>query len=203
MNYSSIDGILFNKEHTELILYPCSKSNVKYVIPNSVTSIANDAFYNCTNLESIVIPKNVHKIGDTAFGSCDNLLSITIENSSCIIYDSTYTIYTGMKGNGFYFNGTIYGYENSTAESYAKKYKKNFAVIDSESEFILGDANGDGHLRASDAAFIAKALAEASINGKKITVEDYPAADFNQDGKVTAADAAAIAKYLAELSIKK
>lgn len=203
MNYSSIDGILFNKEHTELILYPCSKSNVKYVIPNSVTSIANDAFYNCTNLESIVIPKNVHKIGDTAFGSCDNLLSITIENSSCIIYDSTYTIYTGMNGNGFYFNGTIYGYENSTAESYAKKYKKNFAVIDSESEFILGDANGDGHLRASDAAFIAKALAEASINGKKITVEDYPAADFNQDGKLTAADAAAIAKYLAELSIKK
>ncbi len=57
MNYSSIDGILFNKEHTELILYPCTKSNVKYVIPNSVTSIANDAFYNCTNLESIVIPK--------------------------------------------------------------------------------------------------------------------------------------------------
>lgn len=72
-----------------------------------------------------------------------------------------------------------------------------------ETYIVKGDANGDGHLRASDAAFIAKALAEASINGKKITVEDYPAADFNQDGKLTAADAAAIAKYLAELSIKK
>lgn len=202
MNYSSIDGILFNKEHTELILYPCSKNNVKYVIPNSVTSVANDAFYNCTILENIVIPKNVHKIGDTAFGSCDNLLSITIENSSCIIYDSTYTIYTGMNGNGFYFNGIIYGYENSTAKSYAKKYKKNFALIDSESEFILGDANGDGKLRASDAAFIAQKLAVASVNGKRIMAEDYPAADFNQDGNITAADAATIAKYLAEQSIK-
>lgn len=72
-----------------------------------------------------------------------------------------------------------------------------------ETYIVKGDANGDGHLRASDAAFIAKALAEASINGKKITVEDYPAADFNQDGKLTAADAAAIAKYLAEQSIKR
>ena len=67
---------------------------------------------------------------------------------------------------------------------------------------VKGDANGDGKLRASDAAFIAKTLAEASIAGKKINLEDYPNADFNEDGKITAADAAAIAKYLAEQSIK-
>lgn len=68
---------------------------------------------------------------------------------------------------------------------------------------VKGDANGDGMVRASDASFIAKLLAEASIAGEKVKIEDYPAADFNEDGKITAADAAAIAKYLAEQSIKK
>ena len=68
---------------------------------------------------------------------------------------------------------------------------------------ITGDANGDGKLAASDAAFIAKELAEASINSEKITAEAYPAMDFNQDGQVTARDAADIAKYLAEQSIKQ
>lgn len=68
---------------------------------------------------------------------------------------------------------------------------------------VKGDANGDGKVRASDAAFIAKILAEASIAGEKVKIEDHPSADFNEDGKITAADAAAIAKYLAEQSIKK
>ena len=56
--------------------------------------------------------------------------------------------------------------------------------------FLKGDANRDGVVRASDAAFIARKLAEASIWGEILTVEKYPYADFNGDGKVTAADAA-------------
>ncbi|MDE6102938.1 MAG: hypothetical protein K2F60_00240, partial [Oscillospiraceae bacterium] len=68
-------------------------------------------------------------------------------------------------------------------------------------ENVKGDANGDGKLTASDAAFIAKTLAEASVSGDRITVENYPAMDFNQDGQVTAKDAADIARYLAEQSI--
>ena len=68
-------------------------------------------------------------------------------------------------------------------------------------ENVKGDANGDGKLTANDAAFIAKALAEASINSKKIIAENYWVMDFNQDGKVTAKDAADIARYLAEQSI--
>ena len=65
---------------------------------------------------------------------------------------------------------------------------------------IKGDANGDGKLAASDAAFIAKELAQSSISGEKITAEDYPSMDFNQDGKVTAKDVADIVRYLAEQS---
>lgn len=82
-------------------------------------------------------------------------------------------------------------------------YTLNFMSVKAEELTIKGDANGDGTLRASDAAFIAKILAEASIEGKKINLEDYPNADFNDDSKITAADAAAIAKYLANKSLEK
>ena len=46
-----------------------------------VTSISNDAFFECTNLTSITILDSVTSIGDWAFGWCSNLTSITIPDS--------------------------------------------------------------------------------------------------------------------------
>lgn len=51
------------------------------VIPNSVTSIANEAFSNCNNLTSITIPESVTSIGKVAFQGCEGLTSVTIPES--------------------------------------------------------------------------------------------------------------------------
>jgi hypothetical protein len=51
------------------------------VIPNSVTSIGDWAFYQCENLTSLTIPNSVTSIGKSAFYKCKNLTSITIPNS--------------------------------------------------------------------------------------------------------------------------
>ena len=51
------------------------------VIPDSVTSIGDYAFYKCTGLTSITIPDSVTNIGDYAFYHCTNLTSITIPDS--------------------------------------------------------------------------------------------------------------------------
>lgn len=51
------------------------------VIPNSVTSIGDYAFYECSNLSYIDIPYTVTSIGDKAFFSCDDLTSVTIPYS--------------------------------------------------------------------------------------------------------------------------
>jgi len=65
-------------------------------------------------------------------------------------------------------------------------------------DYVIGDANNDGKMTVSDAAFIARTLAKREI----ISVILNPAADYNSDGKVTVSDAAAIARELAKAKTK-
>ncbi|MBQ0136258.1 MAG: leucine-rich repeat domain-containing protein, partial [Oscillospiraceae bacterium] len=48
-------------------------------IPNSVTSIGDQAFYGCTNLPGIVIPNSVTSIGIQAFYGCSSLTNIKVK----------------------------------------------------------------------------------------------------------------------------
>jgi len=77
LNYSSVDGVLFNKLQTSLITYPAGGSDT-YSIPDSVTSIGTFAFDGCTSLTSITIPENVTSIGDGAFTDCTSLTRVTL-----------------------------------------------------------------------------------------------------------------------------
>ena len=76
---SSVDGVLFNKNQTTLAQYPGGKAG-GYAVPNSVTSIQDDAFADCASLTSLTIPNSVTNIGDGAFGSCAGLTNLTIGN---------------------------------------------------------------------------------------------------------------------------
>ena len=80
-SYSASNGILFNKNKTEIIRYPEGKTATSYIIPDSVTSIGEAAFEDCTSLTNITIPDGVTSISDDAFLECDNLASITIPDS--------------------------------------------------------------------------------------------------------------------------
>ena len=76
-NYCSVDGVLYNKNKSELVKYPQGKKG-EYIIPDSVTSIGNCAFEDCANLTSITIPDSVTSIGNWAFCDCENLTSVNI-----------------------------------------------------------------------------------------------------------------------------
>ena len=65
-------------------------------IPNSVTSICNRAFYNCSGLTSVTIPNSVTSIGDEAFRYCSGLTSITIPNSVTSIGDEAFSGCSGL-----------------------------------------------------------------------------------------------------------
>ena len=76
--YCSVDGVVFNKDRTTIVAYPGGKQG-NYTIPNSVTSIADGAFYGSFGLTGVTIPSNVTNIGKWGFGKCFGLTSMTCE----------------------------------------------------------------------------------------------------------------------------
>ena len=83
------DNVLFNKDKSRIISFR-NRNVESYVIPSSVTSIGNSAFYNCDSLSEIVIPSSVTSIGNSAFYSCDSLSEIVIPSSVTSIGNSAF-----------------------------------------------------------------------------------------------------------------
>lgn len=79
-NYSSINGILYDKMKTNIIHVPRAVLG-DIAIPSGVTSIEKEAFSGCTNLTSVTISDSVTSIGKSAFEGCNGLTSITIPDS--------------------------------------------------------------------------------------------------------------------------
>ena len=77
--YSSVDGVLFNKDKTDILICPRNKTG-EYSIPATVTSVANGVFQNCS-LSSISFLGDTVSIGNNSFEDCDNLASISLPNS--------------------------------------------------------------------------------------------------------------------------
>ena len=96
--FSTIDGVLFNKNATLLIAYPCGKTG-NYIVPNSTTTIGEYAFrgsivesvimqegilyilhdaFQSSELISVEIPKSVISIGTNTFVACYNLKNVTV-----------------------------------------------------------------------------------------------------------------------------
>jgi hypothetical protein len=95
-NCVSVDGVLFNKEMTTLILYPSKKAGNTYTIPASVTVIEHSAFKECINLASVNVAA-----GNTSFVSVDGVL-FNAAKTDLILYPGskagdTYTIPSSVR----------------------------------------------------------------------------------------------------------
>lgn len=79
----------------DFAFYNCnSPTSIK--IPNSVTSIGVSAFYGCTSLTNIEIPNSVRSIGGLAFRNCTSLTSITIPDGVTSINYCVFTNCTNL-----------------------------------------------------------------------------------------------------------
>ena len=76
--YVAVDGVLLNKEKTQLVQYPAGRAATSYVIPKEVTSIEAGAFEAAEKLTAITIPVGIVSIGRMAFESCFALTTISI-----------------------------------------------------------------------------------------------------------------------------
>ena len=78
--YSSVGGVLFDKDRTRLIVCPGGAVGY-YTAPNTVTNIGNYAFAYCSSLTNIIIPDSVTSIAPGAFYYCNHLTGVTLGSS--------------------------------------------------------------------------------------------------------------------------
>jgi hypothetical protein len=76
-SYASVDGVLFNRDHSMILIFPPGKAN-SYTIPTSVIRIGSYAFSHCASLTNVDIPDSVTEIRPYAFCYCTSLTSITL-----------------------------------------------------------------------------------------------------------------------------
>ena len=103
-DFSSANGILYNKYKSEILLYPKNKKDTAYTVPSSIDTLCEMSANGNTYLKTVTIPSNIKDIGDYAFGYIgDNY----------------------QKVSGF----TIKGYKGTAAERYARNNDFNFVQL--------------------------------------------------------------------------
>lgn len=197
--YSSLNGILFNKEKTELLEYPAGKSG-EYVIPNDVISISDSAFAYCYNLTNIIIPDSVKDIGDNAFWGCENLTSIEIPDSVTSIGDFAFSccknltsviIPNSVTSIGRFYTEfstvlTIYGCSGSSAETFAKE--NNLPFVDIYSKVLtskVGNISVKGAFDDGVTLNVEKATVKNAVAAYDITLKDENGNTIQPSGKIT------------------
>lgn len=195
----------------------------KITIPSNVCDIGYEAFANCSKLNEVILPNSLTYIGICAFDRCKLLTEIFIPQSVEKIENSAF----GSSGNG----KTIYGYEDTEAQSYAQKYSFNFIELSEGTvttttstatttstivtttttnnniqpvDYNLGDVTNDGHINAVDASSVLSYYAMISTNQDGgFNDNQKAAADVNHDGLINAVDASCILSYYAYVSTTK
>ena len=94
-DFSSADGVLYDKDKTTLLIYPEGKKDATFEIPGTVHTIGDAAFYQ-SKFESITIPNSVTDIISLAFGACTQLTAITIPYSVTYIGQYAFADCTGL-----------------------------------------------------------------------------------------------------------
>ena len=141
--YSAVDGVLFSKNRRTLVLCPAGRAG-NYAVSDTVTNIAYNAFYGCSNLTGVTIGNAVTAIGDVAFSECAGLKHVIIPDHVTDI---------GVNAFGFCdrLTGVTVGRGVTNIGSYAFSYCKSLSGV-----YFRGDAptayttvfDGDAHVTA-------------------------------------------------------
>ena len=86
-NYVAENGVLYNKDKTILIQYPCGKTGSQFVVPDGVTHIERYAIAYSSNLKNVALPDGVTIINFAAFFDDYNLETLTLPSSCTTILD--------------------------------------------------------------------------------------------------------------------
>ena len=77
--YSAQNGMLLSADGKTLLYYPAGKTDTAVVLPDSVTSIGDKAFYKNTKITTFAVPARLQNIGESAFEGCTGITTLTFE----------------------------------------------------------------------------------------------------------------------------
>lgn len=155
--FCSVDGNLYNKSKTDLIMYATGKTAESFTIPKTVKKAEYSCFSYCKGLKSVKISGNLTTISDFMFMGCENLSKVTIAKGVKKIDDGAFNGCTslksivlpdGLKTLGLYCFEKCVNLEKITIP-------KSVEDFDLSLENIYIDENG------------------AQIEGKKLTIVGY------------------------------
>ena len=157
------------------------------IIPNSVTSIGEGAFSNCSGLTSVTIPNSVTSIGDYAFNWCSGLTDVyclakDVPETNSDAFDVDY--------NDKMIHATLH-VPASALEAYraTKPWSQFKDFVELTEVEVMGDLNGDGKVDIADAVCVLDVMANGDYNSK---------ADLNEDGKIDIADFVCVLDIMAK-----
>ena len=105
-DYCSVNGIMYNKAKTEIVIYPQSKKDTTYTVPSTIKTLYTSSSNNNPYLKTVIIPASVTDIEDHAVGYIEDGWDYN-------------------KVSGF----TIKGYKGTAAERYARNNDFNFVQL--------------------------------------------------------------------------
>ncbi len=95
--FRSVDGVIFNKEMTELIAYPnYRQKGGEYVVPEGVKKIKSCAFYMCDSLKKVTLASTVEEVEDFAFFKCEGMEHIVLNEGLKIVGQDGFSFCEGL-----------------------------------------------------------------------------------------------------------
>ena len=79
--YTSENGVLYNKNKTELLSYPKAKTNEDFIVPECVEKIGSQSFAGNNFLKNLSLSSNCKVLQDSAFGKCSQLENVNFNDS--------------------------------------------------------------------------------------------------------------------------
>ncbi len=99
--FTSVDGVLFTKDMSTLVLYPLNKDNAEYIVPEGVVVIGESAFKNNTHLKTVILPEGATTLESACFYGCASLESIAIPDSVEVIKGACFSECISLKNFDF------------------------------------------------------------------------------------------------------
>lgn len=154
-------------------------------LTDSIVSLYYGAFYGCSSLTSVEVSESVTHIGPRVFDNCDALESVYIYNTECEF----------LSLSSLDEDITIYGYSDSTAETYADTYSRTFIALDEVEDETTTETT-------TTITTTTTTMTTTTTEAETTTTESTESttsciADANGDGTCDLADLVLLTRYLA------